>query len=354
MFGEMLDHYMRSEGLRSGLALGEMMKKFSLICAINRNIGKVGTGPLLQQPEKLLSFVDHALYFEDEDPAPAETAIRGLPPLSKTESGEEGAENDAMQQAAEILKAGMVPAALALLVDILSREWSVSTQLANPFLPYSALTSGNENMNAENTPLLKPIVHKIRRKQEDPEGRFKEICGPLLLLLDARSELAAQVGAKPRPRHSSKLTARQKGDQQYEEALKLLQDVSVPVRAHGLVLLSELVGSLEPGVARKAEKPELDPAKLPKILDFMMTALRDEDSYVYLNAVKGLARFGLLEDQTMFRRLLHVYTTGANSQGVPAEHLTASSVDKRLRVGEALQQIVQRLGAAIAPKCELK
>jgi Required for nuclear transport of RNA pol II C-terminus 1 len=123
----------------------------------------------------------------------------------------------------------------------------------------------------------------------------------------------------------------------YQRALKLLQDALLPVRAHGLLLLRELV-STRAGIVPHEAVSALEPA----IRDVFLQAVQDDDSYIYLNAVQGLAALTDSFGADVLRALVRVYADGL--QGVGAGALTQQEVDMRLRVGEALGQVIRRCG----------
>lgn len=129
----------------------------------------------------------------------------------------------------------------------------------------------------------------------------------------------------------------------YQEALKSLQDPILPVRAHGLAQLRTLVRSPEAFLST-------DPALLPAVLDIFVQALEDEDSFMYLNAVQGLSSLADVYGKQVVRRLVGVYL-GGNSEVARREVGSGEKgrreLDKRLRMGEALVQVVQRAGEAL-------
>ena len=124
----------------------------------------------------------------------------------------------------------------------------------------------------------------------------------------------------------------------YQKALKLLQDPLLPVRAHGLLLLRQLVAPA-PGLSA----PALDRALVPGILAIFLQAAQDEDSYVFLNAVAGLSAMADGFGRDVLRALVDAYAGGL-ADPLVASALTRQDVDVRTRVGEALGQVVRRCG----------
>lgn len=123
--------------------------------------------------------------------------------------------------------------------------------------------------------------------------------------------------------------------QTYQKALKLLQDPILPVRVHGLLLLRQLVAP--------SMKTRLDSALLPAIISIFLQSVQDEDSYMYLNAIQGLATLVDTYGKEILKNLVHDYV-----HGLERDHLTEQEVDTRLRIGEALGVIVRRCGNTLA------
>lgn len=117
----------------------------------------------------------------------------------------------------------------------------------------------------------------------------------------------------------------------YASALAALQDSLLPVRAHGLHILREMILS-KSIVLTRADDRELDHA-----LDIFVQHVQEPDSFIYLNAVKGLAALTDAHGPRILAKLMKIY---ANENG-------KQTLDTRLRIGEALVQTVQRCGEAL-------
>jgi hypothetical protein len=117
----------------------------------------------------------------------------------------------------------------------------------------------------------------------------------------------------------------------YATALSYLRDPLIPVRAHGLHLLRQLI------LARSSIIDVSNTARL------LITMLKDSDSFVYLNVVKCLAALTDRHSKTVTRMLVSAYLNEADVLGL-GEKL---SLDERLRIGEALLGTVQKLGQAL-------
>ena len=102
------------------------------------------------------------------------------------------------------------------------------------------------------------------------------------------ARLASTSDAAGQKQSDSSSTESETPQETYQKALKLLQDPLLPVRAHGLLLLRQLVSARRTSSDGSAE-PALDRALIPGILSIFMQSIQDEDSYMFLNAVQGLS-----------------------------------------------------------------
>lgn len=121
--------------------------------------------------------------------------------------------------------------------------------------------------------------------------------------------------------------------QRYQESLKLLQDPILAVRAHGLMILQDIVRS-----------PDFDRALTPAIMDIFLSAIRDDDSFMYLNAIKGLS--SLVDG--LGREVMTSITLAYVEDFERMTDFKSDELDRRLRLGEALQQAVRRAGTALS------
>lgn len=138
---------------------------------------------------------------------------------------------------------------------------------------------------------------------------------------------------------------------QYQQALKLVQDPLVPVRAHGLILLRQLVLPAYQQTRERPSAPSLSPvppALVPAILDVFLTSVQDPDSYIYLNAVKGLSALVDGWGRDVLGRMVGVYAKGIWNRGWDGGEMGRQELDLRLRVGEALCGVIERSADALA------
>ncbi|KAJ3416003.1 transmembrane and coiled-coil domains-containing protein 7 [Chytridiales sp. JEL 0842] len=122
-----------------------------------------------------------------------------------------------------------------------------------------------------------------------------------------------------------------KAEKKYMNALKELADELLPVRAHGLNELRQLI----------LEKSSVASKNLSAILTIFLDSLQDEDSFIYLHAVKGLSTLTDIHPSQSIRQLMNRYKD------------SAFPVESRLRVGEVVMQTIRRSSSAfvkIAPE----
>lgn len=146
------------------------------------------------------------------------------------------------------------------------------------------------------------------------------------------------------PTKSKRTASEESAQETYQKALKLLQDPLLPVRAHGLLLLRQLVSSRSTPEG-KLESPSVDKALVPGILSIFLQSLQDDDSYIFLNAVQGLSAMVDGFGKDTLKGLVDLYAQG--SEGVASTSFTKYDVDQRTRIGEALVQVIRRCANAL-------
>jgi len=124
----------------------------------------------------------------------------------------------------------------------------------------------------------------------------------------------------------------------YQRALKLLQDPMLPVRAHGLLLLRELL-------SKSRTEDRVTSALVPSILSIFLQSVRDNDSYIFLNGVQGLAILADKFGKEILQGLVQDYT--GDLKGLGATNVTRHDVEIRTRIGEALSSVIKRCGSAL-------
>ncbi|XP_044267137.1 transport and Golgi organization protein 6 homolog [Tribolium madens] len=115
---------------------------------------------------------------------------------------------------------------------------------------------------------------------------------------------------------------------EFEEALEDVYDPLLPVRGHGLLTLSKLL--------EKKDKQALE--RKQYLLNLFQLHLKDEDSFIYLNAVQGLAALADTFTDTVLETLCEEYSD-----------FREKAQETRMKLGEVLVRVTKILGE-MAPK----
>ncbi|KAF9302953.1 transmembrane and coiled-coil domains-containing protein 7 [Mortierella antarctica] len=188
----------------------------------------------------------------------------------------------------------------------------------------SAILNENENLSQQDRHLLALTLIHMKQLSNHPLIEIRRVAYDLQTLIPTRLSDTSS-GDKP------KKTEMEIEMEKYASALAALQDSLLPVRAHGLHILRELILAKSIVLTRAGDR-ELDHA-----LDIFAQHVQEPDSFIYLNAVKGLAALTDAHGPRILAKLMKIY---ANEDG-------KQTLDTRLRIGEALVQTVQRCGEAL-------
>ncbi|KAI9310356.1 hypothetical protein BX666DRAFT_1870111 [Dichotomocladium elegans] len=184
-----------------------------------------------------------------------------------------------------------------------------------------AIIHENEELDTRTSQLLGSTVGPLKQLESYRIAELEEPIHELLLMIT--SSLSMQKmgrGRKSGPENESK--------EKYRDAMKALQDNLMPVRAHGMAILRDMVLARDPLVSTEDG--------LSNVLDIFVRLVQDEDSYIYLNAIKGLSALTDVHGNAIIQKLGAIYSDDSQK------------LDNRLRVGEALLQTVQRSGDALS------
>ena len=242
------------------------------------------------------------------------------------------------------------------------------------------LTSANPSLTPHNTPSLSSILVFLEAHTPTrPSAREARL---VLTARMAEWTLDSSGSATKSTNNEGKTKGRIEHEDKdpretYQKALKLLQDPLLPVRAHGLLLLRQLVSSPareNEDERERAEREAIIRALHPAILSIFLQAIQEDDSYVFLNAVQGLAALVHAPGPgpnpksgtgyEVLKALMNAYARGAedladdrsesNRKSKDAEKgkgkgkgKSVSEIDTRLRIGEALAVIVRRCGDSL-------
>ncbi|KAJ1642392.1 hypothetical protein LPJ64_005764, partial [Coemansia asiatica] len=144
------------------------------------------------------------------------------------------------------------------------------------------------------------------------------------------SMILALNGASSGPATSSGSTAegqeRTDDVQRFIAALRDVRSPLVPVQAHGVLELRNLVLS---------RSPILTTDRVDAAVNVFLEMLASDDTYLHLNAIRGLSALTDTSGDRFIPQLISLYTS-------------SQSLDECLRIGEALLQTVHRAGKMLA------
>ncbi|KAG0353743.1 hypothetical protein BC939DRAFT_455998 [Gamsiella multidivaricata] len=195
----------------------------------------------------------------------------------------------------------------------------------------SAILTENEHLSQQDRHLLSLTLIHLKQLVNHPLIEIRRVAHDLQTLIPTRLSDSSSTNA-----NAPQKTEMEVEMEKYASALAALQDSLLPVRAHGLHILREMILSKSIVLTRSSggagAERELDHA-----LDIFVQHVQEPDSFIYLNAVKGLAALTDAHGPEILRKLMRIY---ANEDG-------RQTLDTRLRIGEALVQTVQRCGEAL-------
>ncbi|TGZ85346.1 hypothetical protein EX30DRAFT_392699 [Ascodesmis nigricans] len=195
----------------------------------------------------------------------------------------------------------------------------------------SILTSPDVNFIESDVRLLTTFPDTLKSLSKlTPDSALRSLSLNLAGMLSIHPSLTGSAPSK----EPNSLTEIQR--ENYQTALTYLRDPLVPVRAHGLTLLRELI---------LARAPIVDITATTRML---VTMVKDADSFVYLNVVKCLTALADRHGNTVTKMLVEAYVDDEDVLGVKGGKKGAHlQLDERLKIGEALLNIIQRLGEAL-------
>lgn len=186
----------------------------------------------------------------------------------------------------------------------------------------------NPQLNVIDQPILVVIEGHIEKLSRHRLATVRTMARNAQLLLSIKKAIGSNRATSESNSQSSTM-------EQYQEALRCLQDPLLPVRGHGLIILQGVV---------KAK--DFDKALVPAIMDIFLQALRDDDSFMYLNAVRGLSSLVDGLGKEILASLATAYAAGVEKGSTL--QLSTDELDRRLRIGEALTQSIKKCGTALS------
>ncbi|KAJ9112328.1 hypothetical protein QFC19_000748 [Naganishia cerealis] len=294
-------------------------KKLLLYLQLIMQITEGMSDSLGNQTDQILVFIEQALRTSSNE-ADIITHTNGQDTAdSDDEEDEDGADADAEAEAVDaeleeeldarsVTKLGLMETAIHLLL---------------------ATLQSNPRLNSVDQPILLIIEKEVENLTRHRLATVRAIARNAKLLLSVKKAMTSETESAFGPEQRSSTM------EQYQEALRCLQDPLLPVRGHGLIILQGVV-----------KAPDFDKALVPAIMDIFLQALRDEDSFMYLNAVRGLSSMVDGLGKEVLQSLTSAYVNGLD--GGASAQLRKEELDFRLRIGEALTQSVKRCGTALS------
>ncbi|KAH7879787.1 uncharacterized protein C8R40DRAFT_1035206 [Lentinula edodes] len=197
-----------------------------------------------------------------------------------------------------------------------------------------SVLEANENLSARTEPILNDIFELLEPRVNHSPSAVRLVAREARMVMTARLAL----GDDDVSRNNAVDTQAESPREIYQKALKFLQDPILPVRAHGLLLLRQLASA-------STDSAKMDSALVPAVLEIFVQSIQDDDSYIFLNAVQGLAALVDNYDRSILKRLVYDYTK--HLDGLEAGNMNQQDVDTRIRLGEALSMVIRRCGETL-------
>ncbi|TRM67616.1 hypothetical protein BD626DRAFT_554703 [Schizophyllum amplum] len=295
-----------------------------LVMQMQTKLSGDAASSFLKRPSHILAFIKHTLESLDADgvqaseqPAILDKRMEALRIAPTAEEEDEGDSDDEVGGENTISPDDeMLETTINLLLSILE---------------------ANEDLSARTDPVLNDIFVLLEPLAMNGPPAVRPLAREARVVMTARLASTSGTSAK-----SSKKGEEDDVQETYQKALKLLQDPIMPVRAHGLLLLRQLVSAQGRGVQQAGG---IDRALMPAILSIFLQCVQDEDSYLYLNALQGLAAMVDTFGKEVLKGLLNDYVGGLD--GLRSSTMTQEDLDVRIRVGEALGLVIKRCGEAL-------
>ncbi|KAG0308280.1 transmembrane and coiled-coil domains-containing protein 7 [Dissophora globulifera] len=196
----------------------------------------------------------------------------------------------------------------------------------------SAILTENEHLSQQDRHLLSLTLLHLKQLSDHPLIEIRRVAHDLQTLIPSRLTDNSTSGET----NTAQKTEMEVEMEKYASALAALQDSLLPVRAHGLHILREMILAKSIVFMRSTRDSGAE-RELDHALDIFVQHVQEPDSFIYLNAVKGLAALTDAHGPEILKKLMRIY---ANEDG-------KQTLDTRLRIGEALVQTVQRCGEAL-------
>ncbi|KAL9033458.1 MAG: hypothetical protein Q9180_005935, partial [Flavoplaca navasiana] len=185
----------------------------------------------------------------------------------------------------------------------------------------SAILTPNDNPKETDDALLQTIQDSLKyiaQATSSLDSPITTSASNILILLQLRFDVSEHL----RSTSTSKAIDTHAGDRQkHRIALTYLSDELAPIRAQGLSTLITLISKSSPVL------------NIPSTSILLTSLLQDHEEYIYLSAIQAIGILASSHPKTVVQELVEQYSD-------PREE---SSLDVRLRVGEALNKTVEHL-----------
>ncbi|WVW83591.1 hypothetical protein I302_105612 [Kwoniella bestiolae CBS 10118] len=184
-----------------------------------------------------------------------------------------------------------------------------------------------EGQLKEDLPILQPILSHLNVLSHR---------SPSVSIRNAAREAQLLLSQQHFPDHDPLVGPQQASRETYQKAITLIKDDTLPVKAHGLTMLKDLVFSVG-----------FDTALVPNILGIYLEQLDDKDSFIYLSAIKGLSGMVDALGKDVFVPLIGKYTGEIEALERNEKKGDEGTIERVLRLAEAIDQVAERTGDAL-------
>ncbi|KAJ1981327.1 hypothetical protein H4R35_000763 [Dimargaris xerosporica] len=214
----------------------------------------------------------------------------------------------------------------------------------------AAILYENKSLGDHDLQQLGVTTHYLQLLAASPYTALREPAADLAIKINARQAQRAAASATTDQAHQTEAERRayEASQDKYRQAMDALEDDILPIRAHGLAILRDMVLAQDPYLTDPSGNDGSDAtARLDQVFDLFLQMIQQDDSYLYLNAVKCLSALTDVQGLRFIPKLTAVYSAAQISQQPQNQLVSPTAIDPRLRVGEALLQTVQRAGKAL-------
>lgn len=344
------------ESLRHKEGLAEAKMTLFRMQMVLKMIEKLDSS-VVQEPVQILEFVKHSFSSLSEIHS-HETSTTAISYRNGRPNKRPAAEDSNISTSLNFLESEQnEPLEIAEKEDTEDAEEADNSLILTGLTLLLTVLEANPSLDERSAASLKVISEKLdyiilRCSNVRPE--VNELSLKCRIMLSVRNALA-QVDQSTDTTHN---TVNQSSDHHptrrtilstYEEGLKLVEDPCLPIRAQGITILKKLFSVHTETI----ENTKLMSEIAPNVLDVLLKLIEEEDSFIYLNAIKAISELAEQFSNLICSKLNKLYAfdelfqTAKTGSPFTEDEQGNKQLDKRLRIGEAMVQIVQRAGQAL-------